>query len=336
MKEDLISVIVPAYNIQDYIEKTVQSICAQTYKTLEIILVDDGSRDETAAVIDRLAACDSRIVAIHKENGGVTSARLCGIHAAQGAWIGFVDGDDYIEPDMYEVLLSNARQYNADISHCGYQMVFPSRVDYYYNTGRLLEQDTQTGVKDLLEAGFIEPCLCNKLFRRELFALFLQNGGMDTSIRNTEDLLMNFYLFRESRRSVFQDRCFYHYLLRKGSAATSLPNKHNLADPLKVLETILWEVTGNSELETIVKKRIAMHLVTQATMPLGIQKELLKPFRRKARKQLRRQLGWVLHSSCGTGTKLKVLWTCVWPWSYDVVHRIYARAKGLDRKYDVV
>lgn len=336
MNEDLISVIVPAYNIQDYIENTIASICAQTYKNLEIILVDDGSRDNTPAIIDKIAAQDLRIVPIHKENGGVTSARLCGVQAARGRWIGFVDGDDYIEPDMYEILLSNAKKYEADISHCGYQMVFPSRTDYYYNTGRLTEQDKQTGVKDLLEGRFVEPGLWNKLFRRELFEKLLQYNWMDTSIRNTEDLLMNFYLFREAGKSVFFDKCFYHYLLRKGSAATSVVNEHKLADPLKVLEIIQKEVLMDSALKEIVDKRILEYLVMQATMPVGKQKELIAPFKSSARKKLRGTMQLALRGPFGLKTKVKVLWVCSCPWLYEAIHRVYAHIKGTDKKYDVV
>ena len=136
--DNKISIIVPAYNIETYLARTLDSILAQTYPNIEVIVVNDGSKDGTGAVLDRFATQDPRIRAIHKENGGVTSARLRGLAEATGEWIGFVDGDDLIEPDMYARLLENALKYDADISHCGYRMVFPSRVDYYYNTGKLL------------------------------------------------------------------------------------------------------------------------------------------------------------------------------------------------------
>ena len=195
MEKPLISVIVPAYNIAPYLEKSIASICAQSYKNLEIVIVDDGSSDDTLSVARRLAEQDCRIRVIAKENGGVTSARLRGAAEAAGEWIGFVDGDDYIEPQMYERLLANAQKYDADISHCGYQMVFPKgHVDYYYNTGRLLQQDRNAGLMALLEGSYIEPGLWNKLFHRSLFHNLLHNGTMDTTIRNTEDLLMNYYL----------------------------------------------------------------------------------------------------------------------------------------------
>ena len=114
--DNKISIIIPAYNIEQYIGATLDSVLAQSYSNLEVIVVDDGSRDGTGNVIDRYAQKDHRIIAIHKENGGVTSARLRGVAEASGEWIGFVDGDDYIEPQMYERLLENALKYNADIS----------------------------------------------------------------------------------------------------------------------------------------------------------------------------------------------------------------------------
>ena len=121
----------------NYIGRCLDSILAQTHKRIEIIIVDDGSTDGTGIIIDQYASIDQRIIPIHKENGGVTSARIDGIKKASGEYLGFVDGDDYIEPEMFEKLLDNAIKYDADISHCGYQMVFPGRVEYYYNTGRI-------------------------------------------------------------------------------------------------------------------------------------------------------------------------------------------------------
>ena len=88
---------------------------------------------------------------------------------ANGDYIGFVDGDDTVDEEMFEVLINNAIKYNADISHCGYKMVFPSRIDYYYNTGILVEQDNQLGLKDLIMGSRVEPGLVNKLYKRDLF-----------------------------------------------------------------------------------------------------------------------------------------------------------------------
>ena len=208
-----ISIIIPAYNFENEITRCVESLLEQTYHNIEIILVNDGSTDGTLNVLQELSQRDTRIRVINKSNEGVTRARLDGVKAATGDWIGFVDGDDYVEPMMFETLLENAYQYDADISHCGYQMVFPSRVDYYYNTGRVVQQDHITGLKDLLIGAFIEPGLWNKLFKRDLLKKIIQSNVMNLEIRNNEHLLMNYYLFREAKMSVFIDRCIYHYIV---------------------------------------------------------------------------------------------------------------------------
>ena len=136
MDEKLVSVIIPAYNIEDYIGRCLDSIISQTYKNLEIIVVDDGSKDHTGEILDNYAKKDRRIKVIHKENGGVSSARNKGIEVAEGDYIGFIDGDDLIEPGMYKTLVDLLEEENADIAHCGYQMVFPDRIDYSHNTGK--------------------------------------------------------------------------------------------------------------------------------------------------------------------------------------------------------
>lgn len=335
MNDTKISIIVPAYNIEHYVLNTVHSICAQTYQNIEIILVDDGSKDGTLLVLEQLAKEDSRIKVIHKENGGVTSARLCGVKAAAGQWIGFVDGDDFIEPHMYEMLLHNAQKYEAEISHCGYQMVFPSRVDYYYGTGRLVEQDTKAGLKDLLEGAFIEPGLWNKLFHKRLFEPLLRDALMDPSVKNNEDLLMNFYLFQEAKSSVFIDECPYHYMVRKGSAATSTLNEHNLNDPLKVLRILEKETIDDRELLLIVRKRIVSQLIGLSTMSCKEQKELIYLPRKNARKELRKMLPEIMEKKYSKKQKLMAWWAVICPASYGWVHLMYEKYTGIDKKYEV-
>ena len=135
MPENKISVVVPAYNLAEYLPRCLDSILAQSHRNLEVIVVDDGSQDDTYAVLQDYISRDSRVKAIYKENGGVTSARLRGIREASGKWIGFVDGDDEIEPQMYARLLEKAQSCGADISHCGYQRIFANgNIEYHYNT----------------------------------------------------------------------------------------------------------------------------------------------------------------------------------------------------------
>ena len=330
--DNKISIIVPAYNIEIYLARTLDSILAQTYRNLEVIVVNDGSKDGTGAVIDRYAARDSRIRPIHKENGGVTSARLRGLAEATGEWIGFVDGDDLAEPDMYQRLLENALKYDADISHCGYRMVFPSRVDYYYNTGKLLEQDHDAGLRDLICGSFVEPALWNKLYRRALFTGITEK--MDFSIKINEDVLMNYWLFKASRKSVYEDFCPYHYVLRPGSAATSKLNEHKLRDPLKVTKAIFAD--ADEMLRPTALARLARQLIGGASMDANEQPQLVKPYRRECRRELRQRLFSILRcSAVGSKLKLMALFTALCPWGYGLVHQLYARARGLDKIYDI-
>ena len=332
--DEKISVVIPAYNLQACLGATLDSVLAQTYRNLEVIVVNDGSADATAEVMEAYAAKDPRIKTVHKENGGVTSARLRGVAEATGSYIGFVDGDDYIEPRMYERLMENLKTHGAEISHCGYQMVFPSRVDYYYNTGKVLVQKEKQGCTDLLNGYFIEPGLWNKLYKKELFTGLV--AWMDRSIRINEDLLMNFYLFRKAETAVFEDICPYHYILRKGSAATSRLNAHKLQDPLRVLHLLLEETTGEPEWTGILERRLAYQLLNTATLGLGDQKELIAPVRKNAQRELRERLPAILAgNACGMKLKVMALWAAVWPGSYGWVHRVYGRLSGVDRKFEV-
>lgn len=332
---DKISIIIPAYNIQNYLGGTLDSVLAQTYENLEIIVVNDGSKDNTGKILDDYAAKDRRIKAIHQENRGVTSARLRGVEEASGTYIGFVDGDDYIEPQMYTRLMENAKEFDADISHCGYQMVFPNgRIDYYYNTGKLMQQEGNQGCTDLLSGNFVEPGLWNKLYRRELLKGL--DSWMDKSIRINEDLLMNFYLFRQAQKCVFEDVCSYHYVLRHGSAATAQLNEHKLKNPLAVLHILQRETADVPEWNRIVERRLIYQLVNSATMQLGNQRKLIAPFRQEARQELRQHLwGALMGSSCDQKLKIMALWAAFWPASYSWVHSTYAKAIGLDKKYCV-
>lgn len=246
----MISIIIPVYNLEKYIKRTIDSVLAQTYQDMEVIAVDDGSSDGSGALIDQYSEkYPDKVRAIHIDNSGVTAARLTGISYAKGDWIGFVDGDDFVEPDMYERLLNNAIKYNADISHCGYQMIFDDgRVNYFYNTGCFAEQDNLKGQKDLLDGTLVEPGLCNKLYKRCLINELLQEEAMDVSIKINEDLLMNFILFSKSKKSIFEDFCPYHYIVRRSSASRQSINYNKIYDPINVKKKIVELSDENTKL----------------------------------------------------------------------------------------
>lgn len=328
-----VSIIIPAYNIAPYLENCLESVLAQSLKNIEVIVVDDGSNDNTADIIKSYSNKDERIKSIQKTNGGVTSARLAGIQVAEGEYIGFVDGDDTIESNMFERLLNNAKQYHADISHCGYQMVFPNRVDYYYNTGQLIQQNNIIGLKDLISGEFVEPGLWNKLYHKKLFNKLLQNNLMDPKIKYNEDLLMNYYLFKESNHAVYEDWCPYHYLVRNNSATSAAMSVQKLTDPIKVLMYLEKENANNKELRQIVLKRLAYQLVSVSSMDMRHNKELLH-IQKKVRKILKKRLGEIMKNpACSSKDIMKALWASIWPWSYGLVHKMYAYISGIDKKY---
>lgn len=283
MASETISVIVPAYNLAPWLGRCLDSILAQTHDNLEIIIVDDGSQDETLTVMRQYAEKDSRIKAIHKENGGVTSARLRGIAESTGAWIGFVDGDDMIEPGMYARLLENAGTYGADISHCSYRRDYADgRVEYQADSGEIAVLDHICGLRELLEERRFEPGLCSKLFRRELF-LGLEEK-MDVSIKNNEDMLMNYLLFSQAHSSVYEAVCPYHYIMREDSASHRKLNEHRVYDPIRVREIILEDCVP--ELKDDARQallRVLLYvyalLVVEKEMDTGI-------YRREIRKKL--------------------------------------------------
>ena len=171
-KETLISVIVPVYNIMDCLERCVKSICAQTWENLEILLVDDGSTDGTGALCDQLAKKDGRIRVFHKENGGSSSARNLGIREAKGEWLGFVDSDDWIEPQMYERLLEAALFSGASIAQASRDEIDEEgtrRPDVCAPPKEELTRSAEKFLRTLLlHEG--DCSFCTKLVKRELFA----------------------------------------------------------------------------------------------------------------------------------------------------------------------
>lgn len=167
-----ISVIIPVYNVAIYLRKCIESVIAQTYKELEIIIVDDGSTDDSSKICDEYAQNDSRIIVIHQKNGGLSAARNRGLDEASGKYISFVDADDYIEKEMFELLLNRMTVDKSNLVIC----------DYYYvdEQGNNVKQEQLNPLKDecitkekafeyLTRYGGYYGIACSKLYRRELF-----------------------------------------------------------------------------------------------------------------------------------------------------------------------
>lgn len=320
MSGDLISVIVPAYNNAPWLPRCLDSLLAQTGVELEIIVVNDGSTDETEAVLDGYAAEHDRVRAVHKENGGVTSARLRGVREASGSWIGFVDGDDEIEPQMYLRLLTNAHTFEADISHCGHQIHFPDgRVEYVHNSGELRQQDKLTGLRDLLDGGAVESSLCTKLYRRALFSGLEEK--IDLSVKNNEDFLMNYYLFSRAQKAVWEDVCPYHYLLRSGSASYGQLSEHSIFDPIRVRQSIL-ESCGPALREDARRALLRNLLFAYAQLSVNAVQNA-KDWRQRVRQLLKEQKPYFSLLSLRNQVLAQMI--CRAPWSFRLAYGAYVK-----------
>lgn len=329
-KNPKVSIIIPAYNIAPYLARCLDSVKCQTYKELQIIIIDDGSTDQTGLIADSFAEKDKRFHVIHKENRGVSAARKTGLDQASGKYIGFVDGDDYIEPEMYEKLVGLAVKYDADIAHCGYQMVFPDRVGLYHGTGELRIQDSYTAVKDLLEGTMVEPGLVNKLYRHDLF----KGIEYDPEIVINEDLLLNFLLFHRVYRSVFLDEPLYHYMVRKNSASTSKWNEHKMMDPIRVLEKMRRE-EKNQELSALIDNRYIYQLVRVIIFRSNDNKPLLRKLRQIARDKLAAEYEMLDRSRISRKNYWMGKIALIFPGGLSAVHMIYGCVTGSNRKYKV-
>lgn len=215
MEKDLISIIVPVYNMEKYLDRCMESILNQTYKHLEIILVDDGSTDSSPEKCDEYAQKDGRVRVIHKQNGGLSDARNAGLEIAAGEYIGYVDSDDWIEMDMYERMYNACIENKAQIAVCRYFSEYKDHTEAG-GDGRVIllsQEELLTIYLGGHEQYVIYNSVWSKLFRRELVSGMVFPKG-----RNSEDILYTTRAFCRAGRAVYLDQCLYHYVLdREGS-----------------------------------------------------------------------------------------------------------------------
>lgn len=211
-EKPLLSIIVPVYDVERYLPKCMDSILAQTFTDFELILVDDGSPDNCPALCDAAAAKDARIRVIHQKNGGLSAARNAGLDAARGAWIGFVDSDDYIAPEMYEAMYHAVQSTGADLALCDYAEVDEAGAPCQSMHIRLEKKDF-TG-RDLLKNATdstIQPAW-NKLYRRDVFAQLRYPEG-----KLNEDLFLIPEICLNTQKAVVVPKALYYYVQRGGS-----------------------------------------------------------------------------------------------------------------------
>lgn len=229
MIQGKISIIVPVYNVEAYLEKCINSILNQTYKNLELILIDDGSSDSCPAICDEAAERDSRVKVIHKENAGVSSARNMGLDCAEGEYIGFVDSDDWIALDMYEQLLMTLQKYEVDCAMC--EMV------KYYSADRKKVQKFDIG-QELVDSQYACSGMCisigkqnftnqkyfylwDKIYKREVW----DDIRFDESLKSAEDRWALFHVYRKVEKIAVCPKKLYYYRQNAGLSADCNRNR---------------------------------------------------------------------------------------------------------------
>lgn len=210
-----VSVIIPIYQVERYLERCIKSVINQSYKNIEIILIDDGSTDRCPTICDEYAQEDSRIIVIHKQNGGLSSARNTGLSVCNGDYISFIDSDDYIDEHMIEVMVKKIEITNSDIVCCGFY--FETDNGYFSKSSMPnLILDRSNAIDALIENTYLNHYSWNKLYKKKVFKnVYFPEGKLFEDIRTTYKLFLN------ADKVCLIDEYLYHYQIRSNSIISS-------------------------------------------------------------------------------------------------------------------
>lgn len=327
----LISVIVPVYRVEEYLPRCVDSLLNQSYPNLEIILVDDGSPDGSGALCDEYAARDSRIRVVHKENGGLSSARNAGLDIARGDYIGFVDSDDWVEPETYGWLLDMAL--SEDV-----KLVCAGRYDFSSWSGQRTQglcpkQREVISGRELARRIFlwdnVDSAACDKLYHRSLFETVRYPVGVVS-----EDVSVTYRLALKAHRVGMLDKPVYNYFHRDGSITTSGVSPKAF-QPSGHTERILAEIREECpELVPAATYFHVRHLVYICQIIDLEGKETLARYRddcRVKRRQLRRFLPYILTSPIPTARE-RLTWLTISLGCYAPLQKLYHLVKKPGRR----
>ncbi len=266
MKQEKISIIVSAYNAENYIEKCISSILKQTYINFEIIVVDDCSKDRTLPILKELAKKDSRIKILHnKENHGLSYSRNKAMREASGAYFGFVDADDFIPQDFYEILHTSLKKQNADISFCDINVIYEDRGGYQEKVSLCEGKATSLHV---INHGLAASC-CNKLFKKEIFLYPFENGKIN------EDVATILPIVIKAKKLAYTKDTYYNYIQHKGSIQNSSFQEKRF-DIFHMISLALDRVKGEKEFYKIKECIVWNQLMTLLLYAIPKEKNFFK------------------------------------------------------------
>lgn len=216
-----ISVIVPIYNVENYLDRCIESIVNQTYSNLEIILIDDGSPDNCPQMCDRWSEKDNRIVVVHKSNGGLSDARNVGLTIATGEYIAFVDSDDWIHAQYVEYLYKAIKEYKVDLAACNIRKVYTDNHKEEVHTPLMRAYSTEEALETLIKGDLFRAVVWNKLYHKNLLCEELFEIG-----RYHEDEFFTYRVMGKTDKMIYVDAELYYYFQREGSIMNSVSYKH--------------------------------------------------------------------------------------------------------------
>lgn len=218
---DKISVIIPVYNVREYIGRCLESVLSQSFSNLEIICVDDGSTDESGDICEQYMRRDNRVRVFHLKNGGVSAARNFALTQMTGEWFAYVDADDWLESDFFEILYRNARQNTCDISACGFFRSSKFCIGEKNGNSRIyLFHSSEECIHNYICAGdSMQGMVWNKLYRSAIFRKIRFN----TDVKVNEDCLYTYDVMRLCKKACLTNEKLYHWFYRKNSACHSKP-----------------------------------------------------------------------------------------------------------------
>lgn len=253
-----ISIIVPVYNVERYLDNCISSILEQSFTDFELIIVNDGSKDNSGRICDEYKDRDFRIKVIHQENSGLSAARNAGIQASQGTYITFIDSDDFIHSNMVAILYNNMMGNNADISICDYHLVYEGKeIPKDFGDNNLKVYNNIEGVKKIVEKSEASMIIaCSKLYRRSLFDDICYPVG-----KYHEDEFVTYKLFYKSTKIVVTDAKLYYYLKRSNSITGSTYSIKRL-EKLEALEEAImfFKNENNKELTHLAEYRYLLNI----------------------------------------------------------------------------
>lgn len=286
MKKPMLSVIVPVFNVEQYLQRCLNSVCSQDYDNLEIICVDDGSTDNSGTILDNYAIKDNRIRVIHKKNGGLVSARKAGILVAKGKYATYVDSDDWIEQGMYSVLMSMIEDYDADVvtsgdirDYNGHVIVDSEKVTPGFYEGEKLSKLKENLINTtfFFEAN-ISTHIYDKIYKRDLLENY--QSRVDDRITLSEDAAVIYPLIFDSNRVVVSGYNFYHYCIREGSicSANGPEEKRNMEICIRYLENTFKNSNINNAMNQFSAIFLHMKLMRDASETITYDDTILYPY----------------------------------------------------------